>query len=542
MSGLGRGKSQRRRLVRRLLVTLVVILVPVIAVAQADTDPQDAATDSLQTETPETSGGGGLQAARNAAAEAAAKAAAEMTPAEKAAAAAAAGDTLFFLSLTNAPKSGATASVRTNTYYTELVSTLKMRDRATWSNTARWSYDKYRSQNKNIEKRSSKMAYNMGDQLPFMVNLNADWDWSNDKAVNTAGVANLFARDNKSLRLTTSKSKMQTGVFTHSVSFGGSVEDRQSVNQNIVANTMDGNIKGGLQTGWNIKPGLVLAGRIAATATTGNKTLGQKDSPSSASGDSLGLGLYFDHHFAHGRVVISQANFEKKYLDFKKNSNGLIDTTGIADDLKIVDELETRDATTIEFESDFALGPVYLQSTLRRTMDDLDYAVSGQGLKERQMDDVTLSSGARAGVDSLTVTYKYIWKWDDQRLQGATKNRGRQYNKNRELEFVWLRPFFRETQFRMRYAQSLNQDIAQFVHNQNDKDRLQTDFNLQLDRTWPKRFRAKMLYVYRQSEDMSIRETRSSNNNIKELYEITPSYTWFMAPVTTIIGKNYTLI
>ncbi len=446
--------------------------------------------------------------------------------------------TSFFGKLTNTPKAGAKANVRQNTYYGELVSMLNMRSAATFSNTAKWSYDEFRSQDKNIESRSNGATYNLGQTLPLIMRLDGSRDWSQDKTVNTAGFSNLFAQDRKSLRLSGSKTKAQTGVFTHSLKFGGSFDDRQSENQGTANNSREGTMNAGLQTGWMIRPGLVLAGRIYGTTTSGEKMLGAEESPSSAHGDTLGLGLYYDHGFGNGRVSISRANFEKKYLDFKKNSNGLIDTVGVAEDLKVVDELETRDATSIEFESSFSIGPVAFKGAMSRTLDDLDYAVSGQGLKERQLDDVNLSTGVKVGADSLSIGYEYTWKWDDQRLQGATINRGRQYNKNRELELIWTRPLFSATDFRLRYYQGLSQDIAQFEHNQNDKDRLQNDFSVQVDRMWPSVFRARMAYVYRQTNDISIRETRSSNNNIKDSYEITPSYTWYMTPWLTW-DQNY---
>jgi hypothetical protein len=439
----------------------------------------------------------------------------------------------FFISLSNTPKAGARANVRQNTYYSELVSKLKMRSNASFTNTLKWSFEEYRKQNKNVERRSNNFTYSLGQTLPLITNLDGSWSWSNDKTINTAGFANLFAQDDKNLRLSASKTKARTGAFVHTLRFGATVTERQSENQSTANNTSEGSTHLGLQTGWNISPGIVLSGRLHGKAASGTKTLGTKDSPSTTQGDTLGIGVYYDRGIGRGRVAISRSNFRNKYLDFKKNSNGLIDTVGVAEDLKVVDELETKDAMSIEFENFFSLGPMSFQSTLSRTTDDLNYATSGQGLKERQLDDVKLQSGLRVGADSLSVSYEYIWKWDDQRIQGATINRGRQYNKSRNLEFLWQRPLFQETDFRLRYFQGLSQDIAQFVHNQNDKDRLQNDFILQLERTWSEIFRAKMVYTYRQVEDISIRESRSSNNNIKDSYEINPGYTWYVAPWLT---------
>jgi hypothetical protein len=235
---------------------------------------------------------------------------------------------------------------------------------------------------------------------------------------------------------------------------------------------------------------------------------------------------------------VTRSNFERRYLDFRKNSQGLIDTVGVDEDLKIVQELETKDAMTLEFENQLRLGILSFRSLASRTTDDLDYAANGQGLKQRHLDKFELGSGARVGVDSVAVTYTYGWTWDDQRIQGATANRGRQYNKAREFEFVWTRPLFADTQFKLRTYEGLFQDIAEFEHNQNDKDRYQNDFSVELGRRWLGRFSTNLLYSFRSSEDRSIRETRSSNNNIKTSYEIAPDYTWEVADWVTL-GQVY---
>ena len=436
----------------------------------------------------------------------------------------------FLISFTNAPKVGTKANVRQNTYYGTWISTVVMQRGATFSNTLDWSYDEFRKQNKNVERRGEKFTYNLGQTVPLIMKLDGNWNWSRDNTVNTAGYSNLFAQQNKSLRLSGSKTKVRTGILLHSIRFGGSIDDQVSENQGTPNNSRTGTADGGLQSGWAIRPGLVLAARVSGTTGSGTKTLGAKDSPSTSFGDSLGIGIYYNQPVLDGRLAVTRSNFEKKYLDFKKNSNGLIDTVGVVEDLKVVDELETKDALSMELENNVRVFGVGFKSRLSRTTDSLDYLASGQGLKERQVDEMSLGAGVRVGVDSLAVGYDYGWKWDDQRIQNATSNRGRQYIKSRDIDFNWLRPLFRKTNFRLRYHQGLTQDIAQFEHNENDKDRLQQDFSLELERNWPLKFRTKMVYVYRQTQDLSIRDTRSSNNNIKDSYEITPSYTWTVAP------------
>ena len=137
------------------------------------------------------------------------------------------------------------------------------------------------------------------------------------------------------------------------------------------------------------------------------------------------------------------------------------------------------------------------------------------------------------GRDSLSFGYKYGWKWDDQRIKGATAFRGKQFNRTRDFDMSWIRPLIGRTRMTFKYHEGLSQDIAENVYNQNDKDRLQTDVSLRLEREWPQKFNTSMIFSYKQAQDISIRESRSSNNNIKDSYEISPSYLWTLAPWLT---------
>jgi len=169
-----------------------------------------------------------------------------------------------------------------------------------------------------------------------------------------------------------------------------------------------------------------------------------------------------------------------------------------------------------------------LDASLARDLDSQEYSASGVGLKERHNDQVALGLKFAAGRDSFTVDYDYLWKWDDQRIKGATSNRGRQYVKSRDLSFGWFRELFRATELQVRFHTGLNQDIAENQFNENDKDRLETDMNASVDRSWSD-FRTQLAFSYKQTQDISIRASRSSNNNTKDSYEIAPGYTWDVA-------------
>ena len=438
----------------------------------------------------------------------------------------------FLKDFKNQPKAGVKASVRQYSYYGEDVTTLTFRE-GNFSNTSQWSWEDYRKQEKTTEKRSDKFTYGAGKMFPFILNMNGNWDWSNDLTTNTAGFTNQSKRENKNGTLSASRTKFRTGALINSLKADFQISDQKSVNQNQRNDFSEASLSGGYQAGFEIAEGVSLAGRLYGKTTSGDRYLGNSSSPSSASADSAGFGVYYDRGLGNGRFAVTRSNFDRKYLDFKKNSNGLIDTLGLADQDKVVQELETKDAVSLEFENTFQLRRMQLKVKLGRDTNEQDYRVSGIGLKKRQQDKMDLNWSFGVGSDSLAFSYKYMWKWDDQRIKGATAFRGRQYNKSRDFDMTWLRPLIGGTRMTFKYHEGLSQDIAEHVYNQNDKDRLLTDVSLRLDREWKGKFKTAMIFSYKQAQDISIRESRSSNNNVKDSYEISPSYLYYVAPWLT---------
>ncbi len=434
----------------------------------------------------------------------------------------------FFTQVLNAPKAGVRATVQQYQYYSQWETSLLMRSGASLDNTLGWSWADYRKQDKTIEKREDQLTWNAGQQLPLTTSIVGNWDWSEDKTVNSAGVANLAKRDYLRGSLNLSKTKLQTGSFVHGIRGMGTVEDQKSLNQSQRNDFAEATGSVGAQSAWQIAKGLTMAGRLWGSTTSGSRTLGEEDAPSSASGDTVGLGVYYEQHWAGGRVHVSRANFDKRYLDYRKNSNGLIDTTGYAEDEKVVSELETKDAMSVEFENVLRLGRIKLDTALGRTSDDLDYAASGKGLTERESDRFAAALSFGAGRDSFMINYDWLWKWDDQRYKNATANRGKQYVKSRDFAVSWFREVFSATDMTLKLHQGLNQDSAENGFNDNDKDRVASDLNLKFERAWTG-FRTQLAFNYNEVEDLSLNSSRSSGNNVKDSYEIAPGYTWDLA-------------
>jgi len=436
----------------------------------------------------------------------------------------------FFKELKNVPKAGALANVRQFTYYSDLVTTIKFRGNSVFKNTFKWSWEEYRKQDKTVQKRDNTFAYGLGNNLPVTLSLDGAWTWSEDNTVNTAGFANLSKRDMKRIGLRANKTNFKIGFLTNIAKMSAGMNEQQSINQNQRNDLQEGKVDGGLQSGMSIASGVEIAGRVYGMTVAGDRALGSTTSPSSANGDTLGFGVYYTRNIINGRVAITRSNFQKKYLDFKKNSNGLIDTVGVDEDEKVVTELETTDAISYEIDNNFSFGRFGFNTRLTRMTDDLDYSQSGVGLRQREQDVMDLSLTYASGRDSLAISYDYLWKWDDQRYKNATENRGRQYNKARDYEINYFRDLFRKTDLNLRYHEGLGQDVAENRHNENDKDRHQSDMSARLARTWFNKFRATMVFAYQQVQDFNIRESRSSNNNVKDSYEVSPGYAWTISP------------
>lgn len=449
-------------------------------------------------------------------------------------------DGRFYLGMTHEPKAGIKANVQKYTWFGQTTTTALLRSSGQAVATLEWSRDRFRKQQKVVDARKGGLTYNFGKQLPLVTTIDGSWNWSEDRTTNTAGYANLFKMDNKLVNLTSSQQKFQALGLMNSVRLGANFNDQAGLNQNQRSEFREGTAQGGVQSGWALSPGVVVAGRLAGTATGGTRLLAELSSPSSAHGDSLGVGVYFNRGIGTGYIAMTRSSFEKKYLEFRRNANGLVDTVGLDDADKVVTELETRDALSLDFKHAFSLGRFGGTIQAGHTTDDQDLATGVAGLKQRAQESADMTLTYDAGRDSLVAFAKAGETWDDQRIKAATASRGRQFVRRREFQFNWYRRLFKATMMNLQYHEELTQDVAENRFNENDKDRLQADFAGKLERTWADRFRTNMVFSYRQTRDISIRGSASSNNNQKDSYELVPGFSWTLAPWITI-DQNYRL-
>ncbi len=362
------------------------------------------------------------------------------------------------------------------------------------------------------------------------LDLTGNWDWSEDITVNRGGLSNLDQRDAKRAALTLSRTEITLGGVRNDVLVAADVIDQKAENQGQRNDLAEGSLNGALRSRARLADGVSLATRLYGVKRDGESTLADFTNPTSTTGDTLGAGVYYDRSVLKGSVVVSQANYDKRYLDYRRNSSGIIDTLFVPEgESKVVEELQEKDYTTIKWDNAIRLGRARLNGKLTRDMDTEQYRFSQVGFRERFRDEANLSLGFPVGRDSLSVAYIFKWSWDDQTFQGATLPRGRQYSKTREFKLDWRRQLFRNTRLTGIFVTGLAQETAENQFNENDRDRLTGDASLKLDTLWPKRFGTGLLFQYRSTEDINLRATKSANNNFRQTFEIAPSYDWPVA-------------
>ncbi len=448
--------------------------------------------------------------------------------------AAAGADAPFFLGLHNTPSVGIQAGVLKVRTYAGLEDVATFRQSSTFKDNLDYSYETYRKQDKTVERRAASASYTSGTQLPVRLDLSGNWDWSEDITVNRGGLSNLDKRDAKKAALTLSRSGIDIAGVANDVLVAADVIDQKAENQKQRNDLSEGAINAALRSRVRFAEGVNLATRIFGVKRDGESTLAEFTNPTSTTGDTLGAGVYYDRPLLKGGVVVSQSNYDKRYLDFRRNSSGIIDTLYVPEgESKVVEELQERDYTSLKWDNALRLGRVRLTSKLTRDMDTEQYRFSQVGFRERFRDEANLSLGFPVGRDSLSLAYLFKWSWDDQIFQGGDLPRGRQYSKTRELKVDWRRQLFRNTKltgiFVTGLAQETAEDQGEGPFNENDRDRLTGDASLKLDTIWTGRLTTGLLFQYRSTEDINLRATKSANNNFRQTFEIAPSYDWPVA-------------
>jgi hypothetical protein len=446
-----------------------------------------------------------------------------------------AGEPLFH-DLKNNPEAGSKANVTKVNYFGRLTNSAAVKGGGRVSDSFNYSYDSYRRQDRTVENRSANVSYVSGegerayDFLPVVLRLEANTSWSEDITVNSGGRRNVKLNETRRAGVSATRSRLRLGPVINNLIAGWYYNNTRGENLGNVNDRTDTEVNGAWRTGVPITEGITLATRLYRTKREGDNFLAGIESPTETTGDTIGVGGYYSGDVFSGKVVFSQADFDRSYLDFRRNANGLVDTTNLPEGAsKIVEELEEKDAWEVSWDNGLTLGRFELSSKLSHKYDKQQFNQSLVGTKERTSDDIDLKLSFPVGRDSLVAAYKYRWEWDDQRFLDATESRGRQYKKTRKLTLEWIRRLFPNTQLKTRYVTELSQDIAQREFNENDRDRLTEDVTIEIESRLGPAFFASLEGSYLKKDDIAIRSTLSANNNVKQTYEVSPQYRWALS-------------
>ena len=443
--------------------------------------------------------------------------------------------TPLFFDCENSPEVGVKADVTRVNYFGHWNNTVKVKGGGSLTNNFNYGYDVFRRQDKTIETRAASVDYSSGSLLPLTLTAQASTNWSEDVTTNSGGSTNINARKLRRAGLMANRTALMTGALSHNLTAGFFYNDQTAVNLQQQNDFSNGEMSGALRSGVPVIEGLNVATRVYGIWRDGDSNLAGFESPSSTTGDSLGAGAYYERRLMQGSFAVTKSNFDKRYLDFRRNSNGLIDTFNLLPgESTVVQELEEKDALNLRWQNTLSVGRAALVSLLQHTTEQQQYRVSGVGSRDRNKDAMKLGFTVPVGADSFAVAYKYEWNWDNQQFRDATSPRGRQNRKVREFSIDWFRDIFANTAFVAHYRTELTQEIAEWVDgipfNENDRDRLTQEVRLKLDTSWQSGFTVGLLLEYQSIDDISIRRTRSANNNAKSTYTVAPTYRLRLGP------------
>ncbi|MBC8423168.1 hypothetical protein H8E07_03505 [bacterium] len=434
----------------------------------------------------------------------------------------------FLKSWSRIPKASFKAGMQKVGYSSDLSNMMILGDNSTLSQQLRIALDDYRAQEKTSEKRSASFNYATDSQKALVGSLNLSDNWSKDEVTNSAGNTSINKRDARRASASLKRDGFSLAGTSHDVAVNGVVNQQLAEQLNQRNDISEASLDGALRSGYQARDWLSMHTGLYASSQSGERSLGEQTNPSSSGVDSLRAGVFYQRRFADGGVTIARSSFEKRYLDYRRNANGIIDTIGAAE--KIVQELERDDAVTMAWSNELRIWGLNLTTKLARDFSENTFRASGVGIRERHQDTVDLRLGYRLSrLDTINVSYGYQNKWDDQTYKGATASRGRQVSQRQDMNMVLVHALFTNTDLRFNFQTGLSQDTAEGGFNANDRDRLETSLTMKMDTLWPNGVKVNLSFDARRIEDISIRSERSSNNNVKDTFEIAPSYFWPLA-------------
>jgi hypothetical protein len=431
------------------------------------------------------------------------------------------------------PQSKIRAEIRKILYQVDVSNELELRDKSTVTQNLSTSLDDYRQQDKTVEKRDGSLIYRSSKTRTTSGTINMMRNWNEDRVTNSSGAVNTNKRDFQSAVANVQKTGMNLKGIEFLATGAGSIADQKSEAQGQRNDFSEAALNGMLHSTYAFTEGVSLQAHYGRINKSGDKTLGERTDPSTATGDTVEVTALYEKGRLSGTFQVLRSAYTDEYLDWNRTSNGIVDTNDVEE--KIVQEIETDDVLKLEWVNSFPLSIFNISTSLKREMSENDYNLSGVGKKDKLSDTGRLSIGFRPTVrDTIHVNYNYGWKWDDQTYQGATEARGRQESKSQDVKLDWQHQLFLNTLVNTTFKTGLSQSTAENAFNLNDRDRIETTFGTRMDTNWGRGRKVNLAFNYQSFEDIQLRKERSANNSIKETFEISPGYRMPLVSFLTI--------
>ncbi len=396
---------------------------------------------------------------------------------------------------------------------------------------------RYRQQERDAYRRDFTTAYDrpLGDLLKMNLNFSNKYD----EDITVFGVDNVTARESEDYRgaLAFRGGGELTKGFGHAFSLSGDVFDHDGVNRETTEKRTDAS--GGVTSLWTFDRGdLSVEGRFGYKRASGNNELRGLEANSNSRQDTLATKVEYEGHRFNFSTDVQRAVYIEDRLDFRRNTNGVIDTVGA--ERPVSNEQERRRGDRINGALSYRVLPVLnVRGVGSYDLTETRWTLNEQGLLRRGNDEIDLGLDFRyAEAGSLTVSYTVGNRWDDRRFQGNTSFRGRETRRTEEAKFEMSQRLFSQSDLTLSFGQRLQQNLFEEEGNNRDRDEL-------IDRA-DARIVSRAIPNLQLNASGSISVTRlvnlasesTSNNKEDRLFSVIGGYRWFATDKITL-EQNY---
>ncbi len=302
--------------------------------------------------------------------------------------------------------------------------------------------------------------------------------------------------------------------------------------------------KGGLSSRW-VKDAREwkLTGKLGVLSERGNRQLLSNRAPAQARVDTLGANLDVDlGNSLKVNVIAERVRFVEERLELRRNSSGLIDTTGFDPKQQVGQERESRDSRRLSLDLKSRPYPsLAFDTSLGHEFTQTQYVFSPQGIVQTGQNSISGSSTFRyAQSGSLQTQLKFSDRYNDRRTQDSSAFRGRESRQVTEFRVDLGQHLFRATDLNMNVRKTLTQSINDDPTNKNDRDLLVTRASAELTSQAIGAVELSAGATYSTSDEINIDAERVGDNKRDTLLEVRGGYTYHPNGSLQIL-QNYRL-